>query len=50
MVDADTLLMIFGGSFGGLMGLAIIVGVGIEVYRRCHMPEENEFTDPQNNV
>jgi len=50
MVDADTLLLIFGSSFGGIVGVAIIVGIGIEVYRRHFMPEENEFTDPQNSV
>ena len=50
MTDADTLLLIFGSSFGGVVGVAIIFGIGIEVYRRYYMPEENEFTDPQNNV
>lgn len=50
MTDANTLLILFGTAFGSVIGLAIIVGVGIEVYRRYYMPEENEFTDPQNNV
>lgn len=50
MVDADSLLILFGSSFGGVVGLAIVVGIGVEVYRRHYIPEENEFTDPQNNV
>lgn len=50
MADANTLLLIFGSSFGGVVGLAVFVGIGVEVYRRYYMPEENEFTDPQNNV
>lgn len=49
MLDANTLLVIFACSFGGVVAIAIIVGLGIEVYRRYY-PEENEFTDPQNNV
>lgn len=50
MVDADSLLILFGSSFGGVVGLAIVVGIGVEVYRRYYIPEENEFRDPQNNV
>lgn len=50
MVDANTLLIIFGSSFGGVVGLAVVVGLGIEFYRRHFMPDENELTDPQNNV
>jgi hypothetical protein len=50
MVDANTLLIIFGSSFGGVVGLAVVVGLGIEAYRRYFMPDENELTDPQNNV
>lgn len=50
MVDADTLLIIFGSSFSGVVVLAIVIGVGIETYRRYYMPDENELTDVQNSV
>ena len=50
MVDVDSLLILFGSAFGSLVLLAIVAGVAIEIYRRYYMPEENEFTDPQNNV
>ena len=49
-MDADKLLMIFGGSFGGVIALAVVVGLGIEAYRRYFMPDENELTEPQSNV
>lgn len=49
-MDADKLLLIFGGSFGGVVGLTIVVGIGVEVYRRYFMPDENELTDPQSIV
>jgi hypothetical protein len=50
MADANTLLLIFGSSFGGVVGVAAFLGIGIEVYRRYYMSDENELTDPQNNV
>jgi hypothetical protein len=47
MADANTLLVIFGSAFGAVVGVVIIVGVGVEIYRRYG---KNEFTDPQTIV
>lgn len=46
MYDSDKLLAIFGGSFAGLVVLAI----GYEIYRRWCLRHENELTAAQSNV
>jgi hypothetical protein len=49
-MDANYLLMLFGSSFGGVVGLSIVIGCSIEFYHRRYRRDENELTDPQNNV
>jgi hypothetical protein len=47
MYDTDKLLMIFGGSFVGVVGLVVLIAIVFEIRRRRN---ENEHTVDQSNV